>query len=100
MTTPSQYGPGGAGPDERLQRAEHIIGALDKGIAVLGPDLTVRWANDAFRKWCPGDPIGKAFFEALTPRPTPAHPTTPFTLLSPVPPLASESARLTTSSWT
>jgi GAF domain-containing protein/CheY-like chemotaxis protein len=65
VTTPSQVGPGGAGPDERLQRAEHIIGALDKGIAVLGPDLVVRWANDAFRKWCPGDPIGRGFFDAL-----------------------------------
>lgn len=65
MTTPSQVGPGGAGPDERLQRAEHIIGALDKGIAVLAPDRTVRWANEAFRKWCPGDPIGKEFFAAL-----------------------------------
>jgi len=65
VTTPSQVGPGGAGPDERLQRAEHVVGALDKGIAVVGPDLVVRWANDAFRKWCPGDPIGKGFFDAL-----------------------------------
>ena len=65
MTTPSQVGPGGAGPDERLPRAEHIIGALDKGVAVLAPDRTVRWANDAFRKWCPGDPVGKEFFEAI-----------------------------------
>jgi two-component system, sensor histidine kinase SagS len=65
VTTPSQVGPGGAGPDERLQRAEHIIGALDKGIAILGSDLIVRWANDAFRKWCPGDPVGRGFFEAL-----------------------------------
>jgi GAF domain-containing protein/ActR/RegA family two-component response regulator len=66
VTTPSQVGPGGAGPDERLRRAEHILGALDKGIAVLGPDLVIRWANDAFRKWCPGDPIGRGFFDALT----------------------------------
>jgi GAF domain-containing protein/CheY-like chemotaxis protein len=65
VTTPSQVGPGGAGPDERLQRAEHIIGTLDKGIAILGSDLIVRWANDAFRKWCPGDPVGRLFFEAL-----------------------------------
>ena len=65
MTTPSQVGPGGAGPDERLLRAELVIGALDKGIAVIGTDLMVWWANDAFRKWCPGDPIGRSFFEAL-----------------------------------
>jgi len=65
VTTQHENGPGGAGPDERLQRAEHIIGALDKGIAVLSPDLTVRWANAPFRQWCPGDPVGKKFFEAL-----------------------------------
>ncbi|HKB05767.1 MAG TPA: GAF domain-containing protein [Gemmataceae bacterium] len=65
MTTSNQGGPGGAGPDERLQRAEHIIGALDKGIAVLSPDLVVRWANEPFRKWCPDDPVGKGFFDAL-----------------------------------
>lgn len=65
MTTPPQIGPGGAGPDKHLPRAEHIIGALDKGVAVLGPDLAVRWANDAFRRWCPEDPVGKKFFDAL-----------------------------------
>src|SRR5262245_40194425 len=65
VTTSDQGGPGGAGPDERLQRAEHIIGALDRGIAALALGLTVRWANDPFRRWCPGDPVGKMFFEAL-----------------------------------
>jgi GAF domain-containing protein/CheY-like chemotaxis protein len=65
VANPIEDGPGGAGPDERLQRAEHIIGALDKGIAILSPDLMVRWVNESFRKWCPGDPIGKGFFEAL-----------------------------------
>jgi len=65
VTTSSQSGPGGAGPDERLQRAEHIIDALDRGIAVLAPDLTVRWANEPFRQWCPGEPIGKHIFDAL-----------------------------------
>jgi len=65
VTTSFEGGPGGAGPDERLQRAEHIIGALNRGIAVLAPDLTVRWANDPFRQWCSGDPVGKLFFDAL-----------------------------------
>jgi GAF domain-containing protein/ActR/RegA family two-component response regulator len=60
-----QAGHEGAGPDDRLQRAEHIIGALDKGVAVLGADLAVRWANEPFRRWCPGDPIGRPFFDAL-----------------------------------
>lgn len=65
VTTSRDGGLGGAGPDERLQRAEHIIGALDRGIAVLAPDLTVRWASEPFRQWCSGDPVGKHFFDAL-----------------------------------
>jgi GAF domain-containing protein/ActR/RegA family two-component response regulator len=65
VTTLHQDGPGGAGPDDRLKRAEHIIGALDKGIAVISPDLIVRWANEPFRKWCSEDPVGRPFFEAL-----------------------------------
>jgi two-component system, sensor histidine kinase SagS len=65
VTTPSQAGQEGAGRNDRLQRAENIIGALDKGVAVLGPDLTVRWSNEPFRRWCPGDPTGRPFFEAL-----------------------------------
>jgi two-component system, sensor histidine kinase SagS len=65
VTTMHHDGSGGAGPDERLQRAEHIIGAIDKGIAVLSPDLVIRWANDSFRKWCPDDPLGRKFFDAL-----------------------------------
>src|SRR5262245_48517538 len=73
VTTSDQGGPGGAGPDERLQRAEHIIGALDRGIAVLPPDLTVRWASEPFRQWCPSDPVGKHFFDALG-TPTEARP--------------------------
>lgn len=69
-----QDGPGGAGPDDRLKRAEHIIGALDKGIAVVSPDLIVRWANEPFRLWCPHDPVGKQIFEALG-TPTEQRPT-------------------------
>lgn len=65
MTTLHHDGSGGAGPDDQLKRAEHIIGALDKGIAVISPDFIVRWANDPFRKWCSDDPIGKPFFDVL-----------------------------------
>jgi two-component system, sensor histidine kinase SagS len=50
---------------ERLQRAEHIIAALEKGVAVLGADLRVVWANEPMRQWCAGDPIGKTLLEAL-----------------------------------
>jgi GAF domain-containing protein/ActR/RegA family two-component response regulator len=65
VTTMHHDGPGGAGPDDRLKRAEHIIGALDKGIAVISSDLIIRWANEPFRKWCNDDPVGKSFFETL-----------------------------------
>jgi two-component system, sensor histidine kinase SagS len=58
-------GPGSASPDDQLKRAEHIVGALDKGIAVISPDLMIRWANGPFRHWCPNDPVGKLFFESL-----------------------------------
>lgn len=49
----------------RLQRAEQIVGALDKGIAVLGPDFQIRWANRPFRSWCATEPVSKTFFGAL-----------------------------------
>jgi GAF domain-containing protein len=66
VLTPTHIiGPGGAGPDERLQLAEHIIGAIDKGIAVLANDTTIRWANESFRVWCKEDPVGKRFLDAL-----------------------------------
>ena len=57
--------PDSTSPDERLQRAEHIIGVLQKGIAVVSLDQKVRWANEPFREWCPNNPIGKGLFDAL-----------------------------------
>jgi CheY-like chemotaxis protein len=54
-----------SGSDDRLMRAEHIIGALDKGIVVLSPDLVIRWANTFFRQWCAEDPLGQSLFNAL-----------------------------------
>src|SRR6478736_1919669 len=54
-----------SGSDDRLMRAEHIIGALDKGIVVLSTDLVIRWANSFFRHWCTEDPLGRTLFDAL-----------------------------------
>jgi CheY-like chemotaxis protein len=54
-----------AGLAARLQRADHIIAALEKGVAVMGPDLRMTWANQPFRDWCAGEPIGKTLVEAL-----------------------------------
>lgn len=50
---------------ERLQRAEHIVAVLEKGVAVLGTDFRITWANEPFREWCPADPQGKTILEAL-----------------------------------
>ena len=50
---------------ERMQRAEHIIAALEKGVAVLTVDLRIAWANAPFREWCSGDPLGKPLLDAL-----------------------------------
>ena len=50
---------------ERLQRAEHIIAVLEKGVAVLGTDFRITWANQPFRDWCLAEPLGKTLLEAL-----------------------------------
>ncbi|MCE9531163.1 MAG: response regulator [Planctomycetes bacterium] len=52
-------------PQERLLRAEHIVASLEKGVAILGIDFKITWANDPFREWCSQDPIGKSLLEAL-----------------------------------
>lgn len=48
-----------------IHRAEEIISSLDKGLAVLALDSTVRWVNDSFREWCTDDPLNLPFFDAL-----------------------------------
>jgi two-component system, sensor histidine kinase SagS len=50
---------------ERLQRAEHIVSVLEKGVAVLDADFRITWTNQPFRDWCPADPAGKSLLEAL-----------------------------------
>jgi len=50
---------------DRLLRSEHIIAALEKGVAVLDTELRVTWANEPFCKWCQSEPRGKALLEAL-----------------------------------
>jgi two-component system, sensor histidine kinase SagS len=51
---------------ERLRRAEHIIAALEKGVAVLDNDYRITWCNQPFRDWCSGEPLGKPLLEALS----------------------------------
>jgi len=50
---------------DKLLRSEHIIAALEKGVAVLGTDMRIIWANPPFRCWCPSEPTGKTLLEAL-----------------------------------
>ncbi len=52
---------------EACRRADNIIAALERGIAVLNADFRILWANTPFRKWCPDDPIGQTFPSAIGP---------------------------------
>ena len=42
-----------------------ILEVVDDGVAVLGPDLRIVWANAAFDNWCGGPTQGRVFYEAL-----------------------------------
>ena len=64
-TTASAEDDFSASMSERLRRAEHIIRALEKGVAVLTSEMRIEWANQPFREWCPADPIGKTLLDAL-----------------------------------
>lgn len=57
----------GAGADllARLARAELVVAHIEKGLAVLRPDGTVHWANDVFREWTGGEPVGRPFLDSL-----------------------------------
>ena len=52
---------------ERFHRDELIVGSLDHGLAVLDPDGTVTWANEAFRRsGCAAEnPVGMPLLAAL-----------------------------------
>jgi two-component system, sensor histidine kinase SagS len=56
-----------ASQEERLKRAEHIVSAIRKGIAVLDLTGRITWANDCFLTWCGSEVIGKLFVEAFEP---------------------------------
>ena len=48
-----------------LQRAEHILAVLEKGVAVFDDHFHITWANKPFRGWCTTEPYGKTLLEAL-----------------------------------
>ncbi|MEZ6139917.1 MAG: GAF domain-containing protein [Zavarzinella sp.] len=52
-------------PSLDLTTAVEILTTLNEGVALLGPDFIVRWANPTFVRWCGLDPIGIGLFDAL-----------------------------------
>jgi CheY-like chemotaxis protein len=49
-----------------LTRAGRLLDALDDGVAVVGADLRLVWANPAFVRCCGGGPVrGRGFYDAL-----------------------------------
>jgi CheY-like chemotaxis protein len=48
-----------------LLQAESILEALSDGVAVVGADLHLTWANAAFERWCGEPAVGRSFYEAL-----------------------------------
>jgi CheY-like chemotaxis protein len=46
-------------------QAEHILQTLTDGVAVVGADLRITWANPTFEQWCGGRAVGRGFYEAL-----------------------------------
>lgn len=48
-----------------LLQHEAILEELGEGVAIIGHDLRIAWANSPFEKWCSGDVRGCIFYEAL-----------------------------------
>ena len=50
---------------QSLLQADAILEVMGEGVAVVTPDLRIRWANTTFEKWA-GRPVeGRNFFDAL-----------------------------------
>lgn len=46
--------------------AEDVLNCLPDGVALLGPDLAILWANQCLQDWCGGvDRTGENFYSAL-----------------------------------
>ena len=49
-----------------LVQADQILDAIPDGVALVGSDLRVEWANRQFQDWSPTtSPVGQSFYEAL-----------------------------------
>lgn len=49
----------------RLARAELVVGHIEKGLALLDPAGVVQWANEVYRAWTGGEPVGRPFLDSL-----------------------------------
>jgi CheY-like chemotaxis protein/GAF domain-containing protein len=48
-----------------LLQADYILQVQDEGVALVGPDLRISWANATFEKWSGGPTKGQQFYESL-----------------------------------
>lgn len=50
---------------QTLLQNEAILEVLGEGVAIIGFDARILWANLTFEKWCTGPVRGRLFYEAL-----------------------------------
>ena len=61
-------------PNDEKERLELIISALNTGLALIDPDMTVVWANDIIKKWFPDSNLyGKKCYAVAENRTTPCE---------------------------
>jgi len=61
-------------PHDDKERLELIISALNTGLALIDPDMTLVWANDIIKKWFPDSNLhGKKCYSVAENRTTPCE---------------------------
>jgi PAS domain-containing protein len=61
-------------PHDDKERLELIISALNTGLALIDPDMTLVWANDIIKKWFPDANLhGKKCYSVAENRTTPCE---------------------------
>jgi transcriptional regulator with GAF, ATPase, and Fis domain len=61
-------------PHDEKERLELIISALNTGLALIDPDMTLVWANDIIKKWFPDANLdGKKCYSVAENRTTPCE---------------------------
>ena len=52
-------------PHDEKERLKLIISALNTGLALIDPDMTLVWANDIIKKWFPKTNRSRALLGAI-----------------------------------